>query len=70
VLIAIVEFFLRLAEFIAAPFYALFLVGPAAMLVEIYWTGDDEEAVSAADTDDQDASVLTPDGSVAPEPAS
>lgn len=69
VLIAIVEFFLRLAEFIAAPFYALFLVGPAAMLVEIYWTGDDEEAVSAADTDDQDASVLTPDGSVAPEPA-
>lgn len=49
VLIAIVEFFLRLAEFIAAPFYALFLVGPLAMLVEIYWTADeeDEEPVGA-----------------------
>jgi len=42
VLIAIVEFFLRLAEFIAAPFYALFLVGPAAMLVDIYGSSDDE----------------------------
>jgi len=49
VLIAIVEFFLRLAEFIAAPFYALFLVGPAAMLVELYWAGDDEEADDAVD---------------------
>ncbi|MEF8796488.1 MAG: hypothetical protein V5A48_08550, partial [Salinivenus sp.] len=45
ILIAIAEFFLRLAEFIAAPFYALFLVGPAAMLVEMYWF-DDEEATA------------------------
>ena len=30
------------------------------MLVEIYWTSDDEKAVSTADTDDEDASVLTP----------
>jgi len=44
VLIAFVEFFLRLGEFVAAPFYALFLVGPAAMLVEIYWTSDEDEA--------------------------
>ena len=43
ILIAIVEFFLRLAEFIAAPFYALFLVGPAAMLVEAWWTGEKSE---------------------------
>lgn len=42
ILIAIVEFFLRLAEFIAAPFYALFLVGPIAMLVELYWTSDED----------------------------
>jgi Na+-translocating ferredoxin:NAD+ oxidoreductase RnfD subunit len=35
VLVALVEAVMRLAELIYAPFYALFLVGPAAMLVEI-----------------------------------
>jgi hypothetical protein len=34
-LVAVVEMLLRLAEVIYAPFYALFLVGPAAMMVEI-----------------------------------
>jgi len=53
VLIALVEFVLRLAEFIAAPFYALFLVGPAAMLVELYGTGDHD----AADRDTTDEAV-------------
>lgn len=38
VLIAAVEAVLRLFEFVYAPFYALFLVGPAAMLVEIAMT--------------------------------
>jgi hypothetical protein len=33
-LVALVEFFLRLNEFIYAPFYALFLVGPIAMVVQ------------------------------------
>ncbi len=33
-LVAFVEFLLRLNEFIYAPFYALFLVGPIAMLVQ------------------------------------
>lgn len=37
-LIAFVEMLLRLAEVIYAPFYALFLVGPAALLVEMWWT--------------------------------
>lgn len=36
-LIAFVEMLLRLAEIIYAPFYALFLVGPAALLVEMWW---------------------------------
>jgi Na+-translocating ferredoxin:NAD+ oxidoreductase RnfD subunit len=36
-LIALVEFFLRLNEMIYAPFYALFLVGPAALVVQYYW---------------------------------
>ena len=34
--VALVEAALRLAEMVYAPFYALFLVGPAAMLVELY----------------------------------
>jgi Na+-transporting NADH:ubiquinone oxidoreductase subunit NqrB len=49
VLIALAEFGLRLAEFIAAPFYALFLVGPAAMLVEMYWFDDETDAAEDAD---------------------
>ena len=36
-MIAAVEAVLRLAEVIYAPFYALFLVGPAAMLIELWW---------------------------------
>jgi len=37
-IIAFVEMLLRLAEVIYAPFYALFLVGPVALLVEMWWT--------------------------------
>ena len=70
VLIAIVEFFLRLAEFIAAPFYALFLVGPVAMLVDLYWTG--EEGGTADETEEQDAAVsgVEVESSASPTPAS
>ena len=63
VLIAIVEFFLRLGEFVAAPFYALFLVGPAAMLVDIYRTPEEE---SVPDPEADEPRVESP----APEPAS
>lgn len=35
-LVAFVEFILRLNEFIYAPFYALFLVGPIAMVIYLY----------------------------------
>ncbi len=35
-LVAFVEMLLRLNEVVYAPFYALFLVGPAALLVEMY----------------------------------
>jgi len=35
VLVAFVEMLLRLNEVIYAPFYALFLVGPSALLVEM-----------------------------------
>ena len=35
--VALVEMALRLAEVVYAPFYALFLAGPAAMLIETWW---------------------------------
>lgn len=37
VLVAFVEMLLRLGQVIYAPFYALFLVGPTALLVEMWW---------------------------------
>jgi enediyne biosynthesis protein E5 len=37
VLVALIEMILRLYESVYAPLYALFLVGPAANLVEIWW---------------------------------
>ena len=36
VLVAAVEMVFRLMELVYAPFYALFLVGPIANLIEIY----------------------------------
>jgi hypothetical protein len=38
-LVAAVEAVLRLERIVHAPYYALFLVGPAANVVEIWWTG-------------------------------
>jgi len=38
-IVAIVETILRLNQIVYAPFYALFLVGPAALLIEDYVTG-------------------------------
>ena len=35
--VALAEFFLRLNEVVYAPIYALFLVGPVANLIEIWW---------------------------------
>ena len=35
-LVAVVEMVLRLDQIVYAPFYALFVVGPTAMLVEIW----------------------------------
>jgi Na+-translocating ferredoxin:NAD+ oxidoreductase RnfD subunit len=38
-LIALVEFIFRLNQFIYAPFYALFLVGPLSMLISMRFKG-------------------------------
>jgi hypothetical protein len=35
-LVAVVEMVMRLDQIVYAPFYALFVVGPTAMLVEIW----------------------------------
>ena len=41
IVIAVVELFLRLGEVVYAPFYALFLVGPIAMIIDLHWFSDD-----------------------------
>jgi hypothetical protein len=35
--VALAEMILRLNETVHAPYYALFIVGPAANLIEIWW---------------------------------
>jgi Na+-translocating ferredoxin:NAD+ oxidoreductase RnfD subunit len=39
-LVAVVEMILRMNESVHAPYYALFIVGPIANLVDIYWLSD------------------------------
>jgi enediyne biosynthesis protein E5 len=46
-LVALVEMVLRLNESVYAPLYALFLVGPAANLLEIWWHSRQSAAASA-----------------------
>jgi len=38
VLVAVVEMILRLAQVVNAPFFALTIVGPAALMVDIWWS--------------------------------
>ncbi|HET6569094.1 MAG TPA: RnfABCDGE type electron transport complex subunit D [Rhodothermales bacterium] len=46
--VALVESVLRLFELIHAPFYALFLVGPIAQLIEMQWNKKKEKSASIA----------------------
>jgi enediyne biosynthesis protein E5 len=46
-LVALVEMILRLHESVYAPLYALFLVGPAANLIEIWWHSRQPATASA-----------------------
>ncbi len=48
-MIAFVEALLRLTENIHAPYYALFLVGPIANLIDIYWLTPRKERKELAD---------------------
>lgn len=46
-LVALAEMLLRLHESVQAPFYALFLVGPSANLIEIWWNSRQSATASA-----------------------
>ena len=46
-LVALVEMMLRLHESVHAPYYALFLVGPTANLIEIWWYSRQSATASA-----------------------
>ena len=46
-LVALMETILRLEQIIYAPFYALFIVGPAALLIEIWLDARRQKAVAA-----------------------
>ena len=50
-LVALVEMLLRLGESVNAPLYALFLVGPAANLMEIWWHARQSTVASASTPD-------------------
>ena len=47
-IVALVEMILRLNQVIYAPFYALFMVGPAALLIEMWLQARRQKAVAAA----------------------
>src|SRR6476660_4064325 len=46
--VALAEFFLRLSEVVYAAIFALFFVGPAANLIEIWWDSYRENSVKSA----------------------
>jgi enediyne biosynthesis protein E5 len=49
-LVAAVEMVMRLNQSIYAPLYALFVVGPTAMLIEMWWNSRHKPALAAAPT--------------------
>ncbi len=48
-LIALVEMFFRFGEAVYAPFYALFIVGPIALIIDILWREYKENIKNDAD---------------------
>jgi hypothetical protein len=57
-LVALVEMILRLSEVIHAPYYALFLVGPTALVAELAWKRPRPAKVTAFDVTASDATAL------------
>lgn len=52
-LIGFVEFFFRLGEAVYAPFYALFVVGPIFLLVEMWWNDRKQQADQTSKTENK-----------------
>lgn len=46
IMVAFVEMFFRIHEAIYAPFYALFIVGPIAMIIEQWWKDGRDESIT------------------------
>jgi hypothetical protein len=46
--VALVEMLLRLNQVVYAPFYALFMVGPTALLIEMWMQSRRQKALTAA----------------------
>jgi hypothetical protein len=42
--VALAEMIMRMRQIVYAPFYALFIVGPIAMLIEIWWESQRQRA--------------------------
>jgi Na+-translocating ferredoxin:NAD+ oxidoreductase RnfD subunit len=61
VLVAVVEMLLRLADVIYAPFYALFLVGPLAMVTEDLWAERRGALLAGDDPAGRPPRVIAPD---------
>lgn len=59
-LVATVEFFLRLAGQVHAPYYALFLVGPTALFIELWLKGRGERAVADPVTEASSEALAAP----------
>lgn len=55
--IALVEMIFRFYEAVYAPFYALFIVGPIAMVLEIWWKDKNKVSESAAATKEKAANL-------------
>jgi Na+-translocating ferredoxin:NAD+ oxidoreductase RnfD subunit len=47
-IVAVVEMILRLDQVVYAPFYALFMVGPTALLIEYWLESRSQKSVSVA----------------------
>lgn len=60
-LVALAEMFLRLNRVVHAPYYALFLVGPAANAIEIAWGSRKREVPAACGFETHPGGALGPD---------
>jgi hypothetical protein len=71
VAVAFVEMLFRFGESVYAPFYALAVVGPAAMLIESWWSARTEPAHTepAGASARASAGASVPQGDGVPEPA-